>query len=373
MNRSAVRPSLGAFALLILAGWIAPGFAADVEAKKDKVFVGYLYGSPRDVNFALYTHLCHAFVTAGPDGTLNRGRNVPDRDLTAKAHEAGVKVLISLGGWGWDKQFAAIVANPDAETRYVDAVVKMLDEYDYDGLDLDWEYPDTQKEVEGFERLTRTLRAKIDAIGKAKNRPMNLTMAASSNAGTLQWLKPDFLVENMDWVNVMTYDYAGDWTAYAGHNSPLFPSTKEPSKSPRSIEGTMLFLTEKLGVPADRLAVGLPLYGRGFHVGKPYASTKDAPKKRLPNLDYRGIVRLENEGWKRSWDDEIKAPWLTAPDGSAVVGYDDAESIRLKAEWATSKGFRGVFFWQVAGDRLPDGGNPLQAAARKAWEAGREK
>ncbi|MDR3623300.1 MAG: glycoside hydrolase family 18 protein [Paludisphaera borealis] len=371
MRRTALRRMIAA--PVLLAGLLSSGFAADVEAKRDKVFVGYLYGSPRDVNFSLYTHLCHAFVTAGPDGKLNRGRSAPDRDLTALAHKAGVKVLISLGGWGWDKQFAAIVASPEAEKLYVDSVVKMLDEFDYDGLDLDWEYPDTAKEVEGFERLTRTLRSRIDAIGKTKNRPMNLTMAASSNQGTLEWLKKDFLVENMDWVNVMTYDYAGDWTPYAGHNSPLFPSTKEPAKTPKSIEATMLYLLEKRGIPADRLAVGLPLYGRGFNVAKPYDSTKGAPKKRLPNLDYRGIVGLEKEGWKRSWDEEIKAPWLTAPDGATVVGYDDAESLRLKTEWAMSKGFRGVFFWQVAGDRLPTGGNPLQEAARKAWEAGRGK
>ena len=47
------------------------------------------------------------------------------------------------------------------------------------------------------------------------------TMAASSNPGTLRWLDKDFLLETMNWVNVMTYDFAGDWTSYAGHNSPL--------------------------------------------------------------------------------------------------------------------------------------------------------
>jgi chitinase len=31
------------------------------------------------------------------------------------------------------------------------------------------------------------------------------------------------------------------------------------------------------------------------------------------------------------------------------------------------QGFRGVFFWQIAGDRLPDGTNPVQEAAHAAW------
>ena len=75
---------------------------------------------------------------------------------------------------------------------------------------------------------------------------------------------------------------------------------------------------------------------------------------------------LEHEqGWTRRWDDETKNPWLIAPDRSAVIGYDDAESVALKTEWAMKKGLRGVFFWQVAADRLPDGSNPLQEASRK--------
>jgi chitinase len=52
-----------------------------------------------------------------------------------------------------------------------------------------------------------------------------------------------------------------------------------------------------------------------------------------------------------------------------VIGYDDAESIALKAEWAMGQGFRGVFFWQIGGDLMPDGTNPLQEAARKNVDA----
>jgi chitinase len=74
----------------------------------------------------------------------------------------------------------------------------------------------------------------------------------------------------------------------------------------------------------------------------------------------------------RQWDDETKNPWLIAPDRSVVIGYDDAESVVLKTDWALSRGFRGVFFWQIGADRLPDGTNPLQAAARQVWEARRD-
>ncbi len=345
----------------------APAFADEKAA--DKVFVGYLYGPPRDLNFRLYTHLCHAFVTADGDGNVEKSRNVPNRELAAQAHKAGVKMLISLGGWGWDKQFASIVSKPEAEDRYVKAVLAMVDEADYDGIDLDWEYPNTKEEVVGFERLARRFREGIDAIGTKKGRPMVQTMAASSNPGTLKWLDKEFLLATMDWVNVMTYDFTGDWTDYAGHHSPLFASSKPTKPERRSTEASMKYLLEVRGLPANRLAVGIPLYGRGFAVAEPYASTKVLTTTRKPNGNYANLHKLLNDQkWTRQWDDETKNPWLISPDRTLVIGYDDAESVALKAGWAMKQGFRGIFFWQVNGDRLPDGTNPLQEAARKAFD-----
>ena len=345
--------------------------AAPGDTSGDKVFVGYLFGPTSNVDFRLYTHICHAFLVADGDGNIQRSRNVPSRELTGEAHKAGVKVLVSLGGWGWDKQFASIVSKPEAEDRYVKAVMEIVDGSDYDGIDLDWEYPDNDAEVVGFERLSRRFRKDLDAIGAKKGKPMFLTMAASSNPGTLKWLGKEFLLETMDWVNVMTYDFAGDWTDYAGHHSPLFASSKRPGASLPSTELSMKYLVEERGIPANRLAVGIPLYGKGFSVPEPYATTKGVPKARVPQGDYGNLHKLLNDqGWTRNWDDETKNPWLFSPDRKIVIGYDDAESVKLKSEWARKQGFRGVFFWQVNGDRLPDGTNPLQDAAHKAWEDG---
>ena len=367
-----VKRLMALVAVLLASVYALPLLSAappDVEKDTSKVFVGYLFGPPRNLNFKLYTHLCHAFLVADGDGRIRESRNVPNRELTADAHKAGVKVLVSLGGWGWDKQFASIVSKPEAEDRYFSAVMEVVDTADYDGFDLDWEYPDTKDEVVGFERLTRRFRKALDALGTKKGRPMFVTMAASSNPGTLKWLGKDFLLENMDWINVMTYDMAGNWTSYAGHHSPLHASSKPPGRNRPSTEATMMHLLEERQIPANRLAVGIPLYGRAFGVAEPYALTKGVTKGRMPQGNYSNLHKLQHEqGWTRQWDDETKSPWLLAPDHHTVIGYDDPESVAIKTEWAMKKGFRGVFFWQVAADRLPDGTNPLQEASHKKWD-----
>lgn len=55
----------------------------------------------------------------------------------------GVKVSIAIGGWN-DSQgdkYSRLVNNPDARRRFIEHVVKFLDKWGFDGLDLDWEYP----------------------------------------------------------------------------------------------------------------------------------------------------------------------------------------------------------------------------------------
>src|SRR5262245_34395370 len=118
MNPEMSRRTFLSAATLAVLSTTRPSPAVSEEKAKDKVFVGYLYGQPRNVNFRPYTHLCHAFLVADGEGTVRKTRNVPSRDLTGEAHRAGVKVLVSLGGWGWDKQFASIVSHPEAEDRY---------------------------------------------------------------------------------------------------------------------------------------------------------------------------------------------------------------------------------------------------------------
>jgi chitinase len=364
LNRKTAFLRVVALSIFLGAGARAMPAPAAPPADGDKVFVGYVFGRIEGIRYDLYTHLCHAFVVADEDGRPRGTRNVPSRELTAAAHKAGVKVLLSLGGWGWDEQFAAMVKDPAAEDRYVEAVLAMVKDYDYDGVDLDWEYPDTDEEVVGFERLTERLRTGVDAIGQERGRPMLVTMAASANPGTLRWLKRDFLLANMDWVNVMTYDYAGGWSSHASHNSPLFASSKLPAGA-ASIDRTVRYLLDEHKMPPERVALGLPLYGRAFAVAEPYTSLEGVRESRLGG-DYSRLVERQREGWTRRWDDEIKAPWLLAPDGKAVIGYDDAESLALKTNWAMERGLRGVFFWEVSGDRLDDGSHPLQEAARQA-------
>lgn len=356
-------------AFIFLVGVVVPCTAQD--SQNEKVLLGYAYGVPADINYKLYTHLCHAFVVAEKNGDLIPNKDVPNREFASEAHKAGVKVLLSLGGWGWDENFAEMSLDQAAEDNYVQNVMKLVEEFDYDGIDLDWEYPDTNIEIVGFERLSRKFRKKLDELAIRKQRKMLLTMAASADPKTLGWLDNEFLLEVMDWINVMTYDYYGSWSTHAGHHSPLFSSSRMPPNGKLSSEASIKYMLGRK-FPADRIALGIPLYGRAFAVAEQYAEISNSPKPKRESWNFKDIAELlKNADWKRSWDDETKSPWLIANDGSEIVGYDDAESVAIKTKWAFDRGLRGVFFWQVDADRMPDGTNPLQETSSKIMLQGR--
>lgn len=328
-----------------------------------RLFLGYLSGHPDNINYKLFTHICHAFVVADEEGRIVARTSVPSRKLTTEAHQANVKVILSLGGWGMDREFAALTSKEVSYERFVTAVMNMVDEFDYDGIDLDWEFPDNPTEARNFNRLARRFRDELNTLGRKKKRHCLLTMAVNASPLLSRWLDTDVLLETMDFINVMTYDFYGAWSQQAGHHAAFLASSKATGMSAQK---AMTYWHEGKGIPKDKLLLGLPLYSRGFAASKPYDKVdRDAPGA-FQAKAYRELHQLIKDGWVCSWDDETRNPWLTSPKGDYVHSYDNEKSLALKTHWAIEQGYRGVFFWEIKQDRLEDGSNPLLEASRKA-------
>lgn len=339
----------------------------------DSVFLGYYFTGaarsmpPATIPFEYYTHICHAFLLGKGDGSVETNHSMPSRELTSAAHAKNVRVILSLGGWGSDDYFREMCGHPEAIARHVREVIHIVDEYDYDGIDLDWEFPDTPEEKAGFHVLTMQFRETLNQLGKKNNRSYELTMAVTAGEHTGKWLDTGLLLGNMDFLNIMTYDFTGPWSNYAAHHSPLFETPKDTRDGAHSIIQGMTYWAEQRNVPKDRLVVGLALYGRGFECSEPYSVLTQNNEFKYTALPYNQILPLIKQGWKRTWDRDIRSPFITSPDKDVVIGYDDAKSITAKTLWARHEKYRGIFFWAVPHDRMEDGTYPLQAAAAKAW------
>ncbi|NJO89391.1 MAG: hypothetical protein HC831_10875 [Chloroflexia bacterium] len=181
--------------------------------------------------------------------------------LLEKAHAAGVKVMASIGGWSMCKHFPEMAADPVKRQRFVDDCVRLIN-LGFDGIDLDWEYPGpfsgmnftgTTADFTNFAILIEEIRA---AIGPDKL----ITAAMSAAPNKLQGFDWPRLNNTMNYFNMMTYDFNGGWSNIAGHNSPVHPYPG--AEADFSWERTLETLNQ-LGVPKNKINMGIPFYGRG--------------------------------------------------------------------------------------------------------------
>ena len=91
-----------------------------------------------------------------PSIRINNGWKL--KQIVGTAHQHDVRVSISVGGWGWDAQFEEMAANPESRSAFVQNLKAFVDEYQLDGADIDWEYPDPGQSSQNFLALIKELR-----------------------------------------------------------------------------------------------------------------------------------------------------------------------------------------------------------------------
>ncbi len=177
--------------------------------------VGYFpswSGQPADIQFRALTHINYAFLEANKAGGY-QPVPYPQKlsEVVAAAHAYGVKVLGSLGGYndGKTDAFDTIAADAGITGRFVDNTLALVDDFQLDGVDIDWEYPSLAA-ADNYAALMHALAARLHAAGK-------LLTAAVSATGFHGSAIPDGVIADVDFLNIMAYD---DGYGRAGH-APL--------------------------------------------------------------------------------------------------------------------------------------------------------
>jgi chitinase len=297
--------------------------------------VSYPYTS---IPFRNLTHIAHAFIFPQSDGTLDLTGFTFYPELIQAAHLNGVGVVISVGGYDVARtpRFAQVAADPAARTRFANALRDFCVTYQYDGVDIDWEYP-TAGGRANTTLFYQALRTALSSAGM----PLTLSIAGGSTDGNAY----DWTIMNglLDWVGVMTYDFYGSWSPWkAGPNSPLYGSYDASSTG--SIQASVADYRSK-GVSSSKLLIGTPFYGWQFNATSVYGACTTASQK-----SYSAIAPLTQQGWTRSVDAKAHVPFLVNSTQTSVVSYDDSISIGEKMKYVKDQGIGGTIIWALGQD-----------------------
>jgi chitinase len=161
----------------------------------------------------------------------------------------------------------------------------------------------------------------------------------------------------------MAYDFHGGWSPLTNFNAPLYPSKDDPSadeavrKHANVDSAVRAYLAA--GMPADKLVLGVPFYGRGWGGVK---DVKDGLyQKHAPTpprgtwergvWDYKDLAaNYAGKKYKRFWHARAKVPWLFDARGGVMISYDDPQSLRLKAAYVNEHKLGGVMCWELSAD-----------------------
>jgi len=301
--------------------------------------------SADQIPFQKLTHINHAGVSFDANGKLSVPSGFLEPALLTKAHNAGVRVLLLLGG-----DFSALETSPAVQTNLIANLKTFIHENGYDGVDIDWEYPSTTADEQAFYSL-------FEALRDAFPRPNYVLSADVAPWGGSGYDFPQ-VTPIVNYFNIMTYDCAGPWTDDGQLNSPIFPDPNNPEpyecEPGGSVKEAIDIYVTQLNIAPEKLNVGTPFYGYFYqNVTELYGPCQNCANTVLSE-NYGTFIkqRINQKGWTSYFSEVTGVPYMLRTDGKpGFITYDDAASTFHRVSYSLwTRGLGGSFNWSLDAD-----------------------
>ncbi|KAM6526029.1 hypothetical protein FSOLCH5_002160 [Fusarium solani] len=322
---------------------------------------------PEQIPLGVYTHLNYAFATIDPETFQVRLASSTEKDIyerltMLKERDPDLKVLIAIGGWTFndpgptETTFSDIARSEANQKAFIKSLVSFLSTYNFDGIDLDWEYPkakDRSGRDEDFETFPKFLANIKSALKSTGRDELSITLPAS------YWYLQNFdlgkIEPHVDFFNIMSYDLHGTWDK---PNKWVGPYLNAHTNLTEIKEAMNLLWRNK--VSPDKVVLGTGFYGRAFTATSPdclkpgctYES--GAPRQKcsneisvMMNSEIMEVISRTNASPKLDKEAAVK---ILTFDNNNWVAYDDEETLKMKADFAREQCLSGLMVWAVSHD-----------------------
>jgi len=273
-----------------------------------------------------------------------------DRVLALKSVNPDLKVLISIGGWSWGgtlacPAFSAMANNPSARQNFVQQAAKFVGVFGFDGVDIDWEFPgDIGNGCNAYDTYNYPIL--MSELRAALRPPLLLTTTIPAGKGDADTMNIPSIVDSVDFMGLMAYDFYGTWSNVSGENAPLYG--RNIRHDGNNVADSISLYLDTFGVPASKLVLGLATYGHTFQspsLGAANAGPGPAGTytRQAGILAYYEITQL---GGTYNFDQATQCPFTTYQ-GEFLAGYDDRKSLAVKVNYTNSLGLGGAMVWTL--------------------------
>jgi chitinase len=346
-----------------------------VKTEKEYMVVAYVAGY-REFDFSAIdvsgiTHINYAFAnirdgevvfdTTKIDGVVPNAGDIVELN-SLKASKPDLKVLVSVGGWTWSGGFSDAALTEESRAKFARSCAAFVKEYQLDGIDLDWEYPNQPgagnihrpEDVQNFTLMLKAVREELDLMAEKEGKGNHYLLAIATGADEAYVANTQLgeLHQYLDFLNIMTYDFYNGLHNVNGHHSNYL-SSAQPEMDKNSVVNAVE-MHVNAGFPVEKINLGIPFYGRIWKGVKAESdkilfNTAETVGMGIDYVDF--YQNINANGFTRYWDDTAKAPYLWNPAEKTFISYEDEESIKIKIEYLKQRGLAGVMFWEYSADK----------------------
>ena len=283
-------------------------YTPDTSFKVVGYLSGWNFGVIDDLELEKLDYLNLAFANPDQEGNLIFDDKADIAPVVKKAHEAGLKVFISLAGGGKpDTTLWKTVLKKKNRSDFIEKIVSYVETNNLDGVDVDIEGNLFPYIGELYNPFVVELKEALHAKGKG--------MSCALGAYNVNKVVSQEALEAYDFINVMVYDKTGIWRPDdIGQHSPF-------SYAEEAIE----YWTVEKKIPAERITLGVPFYGFDF-----------TPPARY--IDFNEIISQDMS--------------LAYVDSTGMRYYNGIPMIVKKVQLAKDKKLGGVMIWELSSDIL---------------------
>ncbi|GME93287.1 unnamed protein product [Ambrosiozyma monospora] len=291
-----------------------------------------------------------------------------------------LKVMLSIGGSDSNKDFTKLTKTKPNTKKFVTNALSFMKKYGFDGIDIDWEYPNDQESKDKLTSLVNEFDTQLSIKNSlSEGSKYLLSIAVPSSQSQLANFDLASIHSKIAKFNLMGYDQKGSWSSSSGYQSNLFQDSNDPDGGD-SVNGTVHYMLGE-SVPANKIVLGMPAYGHSFNTNKLYSQFHGCASIDGVQQDNESCTinykDLPPKGYKDYYDEDRGSAYAISPDadekigqakeekrddinngnggevgktGTGVIVYDNEKSARAKAQYVKKMGLGGGMWWDSEGD-----------------------
>ncbi|KAK6000837.1 hypothetical protein QM012_003562 [Aureobasidium pullulans] len=329
--------------------------------------------SPEQLNLQGFTHVNFAFAFFDPSSFLitpmdSNSASLYRRFTALKDKYNGIQTWISVGGWSFTDPgptrtaFSDMTSTVGNRKKFIDGLISFMNTYGFDGVDLDWEYPQADdrggvaSDKENYVALVKEMKA---ALG-----PKGMSMTLPTSYWYLQHFDVKAISQYVDWFNFMAYDLHGTWDADSKFVGPYIAPHTNLTEIDLGLD-----LLWRAGVDSSKVVLGEGWYGRSFTLTDPSCNTPNGicqfsggadpgpcsgTSGILTDQEIQDIINQYNV--EPVHDEKAGVKWITW-NSNQWVSYDDDDTFEQKKDFANSRCLGGTMVWAIdQKDQIADNG-----------------